>query len=104
MCAYLRFTPMLDDSKVLRKMEPIPDSNGMTQTALAFQRERAVFICSEWLLGLFSQAPLCDSRCAASQLAKSFTSANFPLRASIENTGIGAVLRESACRNASMLG
>ncbi len=43
MCAYLRHTLSLDDGAVLRKMEPIPSSKGMTQTALALQRERAVF-------------------------------------------------------------
>lgn len=43
MCAYLRHTLTLDDGEALRKMEPIPSSKGMTQTALALQRERAVF-------------------------------------------------------------
>ncbi len=43
MCAYLRHTLTLDDGEVLRKMEAIPSSKGMTQTALALQRERAVF-------------------------------------------------------------
>ena len=43
MCAYLHHTLTLDEGDVLRKMEPIPSSKGMTQTALALQRERAVF-------------------------------------------------------------
>lgn len=86
MCAYLRHTLTLDDGEVLRKMEAIPSSKGMTQTALALQRERAVFHLLRLLSLMSDQSPLRDSRWWASQRAKSLTSANFPRRASIENT------------------